>query len=216
MKDDIEVNEVSAICSIAVAGLRTIQTSSTKDPGNYLQFQAMQNHLCQILAHYIVYIGSKLSLPIASHTEKFIIEAATSRWHKEGVFLWSTPSGHDARLEALLEIDNSSHDCNGRSNFCFDKVNDNTITLIKSHEPSSLDSIYDLTQDQNLPDLTDLQSALLWEVGFTQHQQGSKLLIVRLRQPDLRSLQVPLRLLVRRSDLQIVQRPANKSPSRTA
>jgi hypothetical protein len=32
---------------------------------------------------------------------------------------------------------------------------------------------------------------------------GATTLIVRLRQPDLRSLQVPLRLLVRRSNLQI-------------
>jgi hypothetical protein len=36
-------------------------------------------------------------------------------------------------------------------------------------------------------------------------------LIVRLRQPDLRSLQVPLRLLVRCSDSQNFHRLANKS-----
>ena len=34
-------------------------------------------------------------------------------------------------------------------------------------------------------------------------------IIVRLRQPDLRSLQVSLRLLVRRSNLQIFQQLAN-------
>jgi hypothetical protein len=39
--DDRALNEVSAVRIIAVAGLRTIQTSSSKDPGYYLQFQAM-------------------------------------------------------------------------------------------------------------------------------------------------------------------------------
>jgi hypothetical protein len=50
----------------------------------------MQDHLCQILAHYVVYLGSQLSLPIASHVGQFILESATTRWNKEGNFEWLT------------------------------------------------------------------------------------------------------------------------------
>jgi hypothetical protein len=46
----------------------------------------MQNHLCQILAHYVVFLGSLLTLPIATHVEQFILEAAAARWYKEGNF----------------------------------------------------------------------------------------------------------------------------------
>jgi hypothetical protein len=48
----------------------------------------MQDHLCQILAHYVVYLGSQLNLPIGGHVRQFILEAATSRWYKEGNFEW--------------------------------------------------------------------------------------------------------------------------------
>ena len=52
------------------------------------QFKAMQNHLCQILAHYLIYLGSHLKLPIASGTDQFILEAAPTRWNKRGFFSW--------------------------------------------------------------------------------------------------------------------------------
>jgi hypothetical protein len=50
----------------------------------------MKTHLCRILAHYAVYIGSLLKLPIAGHAEQFILEAAHTRWNKEGIFQWTT------------------------------------------------------------------------------------------------------------------------------
>lgn len=50
----------------------------------------MQDHLCRILAHYIVYIGALLKLPIADHVEQFILEAAHAIWDKEGAFQWTT------------------------------------------------------------------------------------------------------------------------------
>jgi len=72
------------------------------------QFQAMQDHLCQILAHYVIYLGSKLDLPISSDTERFILEAATRRWEKKGCFLWSTASGYRKRLEGRPRLDLSA------------------------------------------------------------------------------------------------------------
>jgi hypothetical protein len=37
----------------------------------------------------MVYIGSLLKLPIAGHAEQFILEAAHTRWNKEGTFQWT-------------------------------------------------------------------------------------------------------------------------------
>jgi hypothetical protein len=50
----------------------------------------MRDFLCQILAHYMVYLGSQLKLHIAGYAEKFILKAAPTRWHKEGSFRWRT------------------------------------------------------------------------------------------------------------------------------
>jgi hypothetical protein len=52
----------------------------------------MQEHLCQILAHYVVYLGSQLSLQIHSDVEQFVLESAAARWKKQGTFEWlATP-----------------------------------------------------------------------------------------------------------------------------
>lgn len=55
----------------------------------------MQSHICQILAHYILYLGSRLDLPIGSGIDQFILEAASSRWHKQGAFDWRTVEEDD-------------------------------------------------------------------------------------------------------------------------
>lgn len=53
------------------------------------QSHAMRDHLCQILAHFIIYLGSRLDLQIDHRAEQFIIEGAAARWHKEGFFEWA-------------------------------------------------------------------------------------------------------------------------------
>jgi hypothetical protein len=68
------------------------------------QLQDMQDHLCQILAHYLVYLGSQLSLPIATHVEQFILEAAAARWDKEGNFEWLTTPGEELEPSASPEV----------------------------------------------------------------------------------------------------------------
>jgi hypothetical protein len=68
------------------------------------QVQAMQDHLCQILAHYVVYLGSQLTLPIATHVEQFILEAAAARWYKEGNFEWFTTPGDELEPKASPDI----------------------------------------------------------------------------------------------------------------
>jgi hypothetical protein len=48
----------------------------------------MQEHLCRTLAHFVVLLGSKLGLPISADAERFILDAAHTRWQKEERFLW--------------------------------------------------------------------------------------------------------------------------------
>ena len=49
----------------------------------------MQEHLCQTLAHYLAYLAPKLGLSIPKSTERRLVEAAHTRWNKEGQFSWS-------------------------------------------------------------------------------------------------------------------------------
>jgi hypothetical protein len=51
----------------------------------------MRSHLCQILAHYVLFLGSQLKLPIPTDAEQFILKTAASRWNKEGLFQWKNP-----------------------------------------------------------------------------------------------------------------------------
>jgi hypothetical protein len=50
----------------------------------------MQKHLCRTLAHHMVYLGTRLNLPISSAMERFILDAADSMWNKEGHFIWNS------------------------------------------------------------------------------------------------------------------------------
>jgi len=106
----------------------------------------MQNHLCQILAHYVVYIGSRLHLPIANDADRFILEAAPKRWHKEGIFRWLTPPAHCQQHENFLPqyID---VDCGGGT-LCARSKTNGISTLNRAefqnaipHEPSFSNSV---------------------------------------------------------------------------
>ena len=58
-------------------------------PQGLAQFKDTRSFLCQILAHYLIYLGSQLKLPIASETEQFILQAAPARWYRQGLFQWT-------------------------------------------------------------------------------------------------------------------------------
>jgi hypothetical protein len=73
--------------------------------GQVLEAQNMQYHLCQILAHYLIFLGSRLALPIPKGVEQFILEAAPSRWNKQGIFDWMT--GYDEE-DDLSELETES------------------------------------------------------------------------------------------------------------
>jgi hypothetical protein len=81
--------------------LQTIQDNYPQNPETL--YDAMQKHLCRTLAHYAIFIGSKLGLPFVGHVERFIIEAAHARWNREGRFSWLTK-------ETLPENDETGHE----------------------------------------------------------------------------------------------------------
>jgi hypothetical protein len=66
------------------------QNDSTYTNAPRTLYNAMQQHLCRILAHYTVYLGTKLGLPIFKKVEPFILDAAHSMWNKESRFVWIT------------------------------------------------------------------------------------------------------------------------------
>jgi hypothetical protein len=51
-------------------------------------FEVMQNHLCETLAHFVVFIGSKLGLAIRETAEQSILSRAHAHWRKEAIFHW--------------------------------------------------------------------------------------------------------------------------------
>jgi hypothetical protein len=54
----------------------------------------MQSFLCQILAYYVIFLASSLKLNINHETEQFILQAAATRWQKQGTFFWDpAPDG---------------------------------------------------------------------------------------------------------------------------
>jgi hypothetical protein len=94
-------NEVRFTPLPRCCSLPKIQGNCSENPETL--YNAMQKHLCRTLAHYAIFIGSKLGLPFVGHVERFIIEAAHARWNREGRFSWLTK-------ETLPENDETGHE----------------------------------------------------------------------------------------------------------
>ncbi|KAH9214241.1 hypothetical protein DL95DRAFT_462229 [Leptodontidium sp. 2 PMI_412] len=77
-------------------------------------FKSLQNHLCQILAHYLIFLGSQLGLPIKTGTDQFLLEAAPTRWYREGQFVWKSPNRGCSFLSASNSIYYSQHDSSSK------------------------------------------------------------------------------------------------------
>jgi hypothetical protein len=59
----------------------------------------MRDHLCQILAHYLLYFRWRLNFPIPHDTEPFILKGAPFRWHRKGLFQWRATVEDKAELD---------------------------------------------------------------------------------------------------------------------
>jgi hypothetical protein len=149
----------------------SLQNSLGNATSHSSEFQAMQNHLCQILAHYVVYIGSRLHLPIANDADRFILEAAPKRWHKEGIFRWLTPSAHGQQHESFLPQDIDA-DCSGGTLCAHSKTN-GIFTLNRAefqnailHQPSFSNSV----DGSSWSNILDIPTP---ELGFGQSNSSS-------------------------------------------
>lgn len=77
-------------------------------------FKSIQNHLCQILAHYLIFLGSQLGLPIKTGTDQFLLEAAPTRWYREGQFVWNSPNCGSSFPPTSNSIFYSQHDSSSK------------------------------------------------------------------------------------------------------
>jgi hypothetical protein len=54
---------------------------------------AMKEHLCQMLAHHLIFIGSMLGIRLDTALEQRIIDTAVTRWNKAEEFVWAEMMG---------------------------------------------------------------------------------------------------------------------------
>ncbi|KAL2133264.1 hypothetical protein VTI74DRAFT_2607 [Chaetomium olivicolor] len=54
---------------------------------------AMKEHLCQMLAHHLIFLGSMLGIKFETGLEQNIIDTAVSRWNKAESFVWADVVG---------------------------------------------------------------------------------------------------------------------------
>jgi hypothetical protein len=50
---------------------------------------AMKEHLCQMLAHHLIFVGSMLGIRMETGLEQRIIDTAVKRWNKAEEFVWA-------------------------------------------------------------------------------------------------------------------------------
>lgn len=80
----------------------------------------------------MVYLGSQLKLPIASNAQQFILEAASTRWHKEGTFQWL-----DAQDYKSNEVEDYYHDDKNT----FSESNEYSSSLVSGDIQSDLSDL---------------------------------------------------------------------------
>ncbi|KAK0631255.1 hypothetical protein B0T14DRAFT_559073 [Immersiella caudata] len=69
----------------------------TQSPTLYL---TMKEHLCQMLAHHLIFLGSTLGIKLDTTMEQRIIDTAAQRWNKMERYAWAeahSPSPYDPR-----------------------------------------------------------------------------------------------------------------------
>jgi hypothetical protein len=106
-KDELQSLFLLVIGTILAVGY-TDPSAFSKDSQDGAQFKAMQSFLCQILAHYVIYLGSQLKHRIASGADQFILQAAPARWHKQGLFQWRTAPGEMSEPPPGLDLEQGS------------------------------------------------------------------------------------------------------------
>ncbi|KAK4129838.1 hypothetical protein N657DRAFT_640503 [Parathielavia appendiculata] len=63
---------------------------------------AMKEHLCQMLAHHLIFLGSMLGIRMETGLEQRIIDNAAAMWNKAEEFVWADVVGLDNPVQASL------------------------------------------------------------------------------------------------------------------
>ncbi|KAK4234247.1 hypothetical protein C8A03DRAFT_47373 [Achaetomium macrosporum] len=71
-------------------GLETLSPEFQQSPTLWL---AMKEHLCQMLAYHLVFVGSMLGIRMDTGLERMIIDTAARRWNKAEEFVWADVVG---------------------------------------------------------------------------------------------------------------------------
>jgi hypothetical protein len=76
---------------------------------------AMKEHLCQMLAHHLIFVGSMLGIRLETGLEQRIIDTAVKRWNKAEEFVWADVVGYPVqtppgRAESSATVKNEDGD----------------------------------------------------------------------------------------------------------
>lgn len=95
---------------------------------------AMKEHLCQMLAHHLIFVGSMLGIKLDTGLEQRIIETAVNRWNKAESFVWADVMVFDERKgaeHAVLEEGVESSGSSGSSEFGAKEVGEEALMETK-------------------------------------------------------------------------------------
>ncbi|KAK0745486.1 hypothetical protein B0T18DRAFT_132582 [Schizothecium vesticola] len=75
---------------------------------------AMKEHLSQMLAHHLIFLGSMLGIRLETGFEQRIIDTAVHQWNNAGIFVWGNAAGlsrhgHSLPYGMPLRLQGESH-----------------------------------------------------------------------------------------------------------
>ena len=99
------------ILGVGYAALQTTRSFDLLQP--QLQqsptlWMTMREHLCQMLAHHLIFLGSLIGIRLETGIEQYIIDKAINGWDKVGTNVWADalghfPLSHDAEMRQQLQ-----------------------------------------------------------------------------------------------------------------
>lgn len=81
-----------------------------EQPEHQNLWAAMREHLCEMLSHHLILLGSRIGIRFPQSSQRDIITSAVNRWGKRGSFTWqeSTPWSNVQDLSSLPHLATTS------------------------------------------------------------------------------------------------------------
>lgn len=134
---------------------------------------AMKEHLCQMLAHHLIFLASMLGIKLDTGVERRIIDTAIQRWSKMESFVWA-----DGVENADHERDREREMARRRAEFTASQINPPYATTQPTHSPQKQAQV---VYDQNPP---------YWQQSSAA-QQPQQDAMIQGRQPPLVPISCP-------------------------